>query len=30
MSLTPFEDASAWIWVPTVLSFGAMTRTFAP
>src|ERR1700720_1752154 len=30
MSLTPFEAASAWIWVPTVLSFGAMTRTFAP
>src|ERR1700694_3654037 len=29
MSLTPFEAASAWIWVPTVLSFGAMTRTFA-
>src|ERR1700674_5787223 len=30
MSLTPFEAASAWLWVPTVLSFGAMTRTFAP
>src|ERR1700716_611156 len=30
MSLTPFDCARAWIWVPTVLSFGAMTRTFAP
>src|ERR1700681_1810428 len=30
MSLTPFASAAAWIWVPTVLSFGAMTRTFAP
>src|ERR1700674_3395521 len=30
MSLTPFEAASCWIWVPTVLSSGAMTRTFAP
>src|SRR6266849_2917600 len=30
MSLTPFDCARAWIWVPTVLSLGAMTRTFAP
>src|SRR5713226_5028632 len=30
MSLTPFDCARAWIWVPTVLSSGAMTRTFAP
>src|ERR1700681_1052263 len=30
MSLTPFAAAAAWIWVPTVLSSGAMTRTFAP
>src|ERR1700688_1376848 len=30
MSLTPFAAAACWIWVPTVLSSGAMTRTFAP
>src|ERR1700731_5032264 len=30
MSLTPFDAASVWICVPTVLASGAMTRPFAP